>query len=323
MNAIGSVPTIAGRVRTYADDVGSFMSSPSAFLDSMKNRNPSDGMTFLIMSASLAAVLAVGHQDVVKELQSQDLWAYAWTSFRSHVFPALLFALLQSAAIRCLTRLSWHEFFSVYACSLGVLLVIRSVVAAILSNHNTERLDYSMSTVLLILLLLTTVWKFRVFWVALVLAVFTIVNGYVVGMFETAVRGHARMGVFGSVTVATRLLVAPVGEAPLQDGTNRGRLRLGDLVVDGRYEDNWILEGKKDEILLIEVSSRQFDTFTRLETSDGRIVEEDDDSGGRSDAKIEAKLDEDGKYTVVVTSFATNSGGNYTVTLRRLPSSNS
>ena len=319
MNPAGSLSTIAGRVKTYADDVGSFLSNPSTFLDHMKGRDSIDALTFLAMSASLAAILAVGHQDVVKEWQSQDLWAYGWTSFRSHVFPALLFVLLQSIAIRCLTRLNWKEFFSVYACLLGVLLVVRSVVVAMFPDHNAEALNSAISAVLLLLLAVTTAWKFRTAGVALVVVVvFTILSAYVVGMFETAVRGQARMGLFGPVTVATRSLFAPSLPEALQIGTNEGRLRLGDRVSDGRYEDNWTLSGQKSDTISIEVSSGQFDTLARLEASDGRVLEEDDDSGSRSDAKIEAKLEEDGEYTVVVTSYATNVGGDYTVVLQKI-----
>ena len=125
------------------------------------------------------------------------------------------------------------------------------------------------------------------------------------------------MGLFGPVTVATRSLVAPPQRLALQTGTNQGRLQLGDRVSDGRYEDRWTLTGQKGDTIRVEVASRQFDTVARLEVADGRVLKEDDDSGDGTDARINTQLEEAGNYVVVVTSYATNAGGDYTVVLEK------
>ena len=57
------------------------------------------------------------------------------------------------------------------------------------------------------------------------------------------------------------------------------------------------------KLVRIDVSSDDFDTFLRLLDDDGKILAEDDDSGGGLNSRIVYKISKAGTYKLVVTSF--------------------
>ena len=59
-----------------------------------------------------------------------------------------------------------------------------------------------------------------------------------------------------------------------------------------------------------------WDNFLRLEDADGRQLAFDDDSGGNLNARITHQATQDGWYRIIVTSFAPNATGNYTLKVR-------
>ena len=66
---------------------------------------------------------------------------------------------------------------------------------------------------------------------------------------------------------------------------------------------------------LIDMKSRDFDSFLRLEDPDGTQVAEDDDSGGKLDARIVYRAAKTGEYTVCATSVR-ESMGKFTLTVK-------
>ena len=90
----GTTSTVFSRLKDYAYDVESFVSNPLAFIKKKQEEDGNDvvlnALIFLTISATLSAFLEV-HPDSAKP---QNLWQHAWESFRSHVFPAVLFAYL-------------------------------------------------------------------------------------------------------------------------------------------------------------------------------------------------------------------------------------
>jgi hypothetical protein len=63
--------------------------------------------------------------------------------------------------------------------------------------------------------------------------------------------------------------------------------------------------GKK---YVIDLQSKQFDSFLRLENAAGKQLAQDDDSGGGNDARIRFTAPEDGVFQVIVTSFGLETG---------------
>jgi hypothetical protein len=66
----------------------------------------------------------------------------------------------------------------------------------------------------------------------------------------------------------------------------------------------------------IDLKSRAFDSFLRLENSSGKQLAEDDDGGGNLDSRIIFKATKDDTYRIVVTSFDGKSG-DYKLTVIR------
>jgi peroxiredoxin len=58
----------------------------------------------------------------------------------------------------------------------------------------------------------------------------------------------------------------------------------------------------------IDMKSRQFDSYLRLEDKNGRQLDEDDDGGGNLDARIIFNCPKDGEYRVICTCFQAASG---------------
>jgi hypothetical protein len=66
--------------------------------------------------------------------------------------------------------------------------------------------------------------------------------------------------------------------------------------------------GQSYQIDLAAKDVKQFDPYLRLETTDGRQLAEDDDSGGNLDARIVFRPAKDGKYRIIVLAFKDQTG---------------
>jgi hypothetical protein len=80
------------------------------------------------------------------------------------------------------------------------------------------------------------------------------------------------------------------------------------------YSFNFV-EGRTYTIFL---RSDDFDAYLRLEDPSGKVVAEDDDSGGGKtmhDARIDYKATKSGTFTVVCTSYNSQAKGKYTLTI--------
>src|SRR5437660_1332783 len=67
----------------------------------------------------------------------------------------------------------------------------------------------------------------------------------------------------------------------------------------------------------IDLKSRAFDAFLRLENPAGTQVAQDDDSGGNLNARIVHKAEKSGKYQIVATSLGGGNTGEFTLTIRQ------
>ena len=63
----------------------------------------------------------------------------------------------------------------------------------------------------------------------------------------------------------------------------------------------------------IQVSSDAFDSYIYLLGPNGRIIAQDDDSGGGTNSQIQLSIPADGTYIIEVTSFNLNSLGSFTL----------
>jgi hypothetical protein len=105
------------------------------------------------------------------------------------------------------------------------------------------------------------------------------------------------------------------------------------LDVKGQLQDNdandparnqpckiYMVKLKKDKTYVIDMASVDFDTYLRLEDSQGKQLDEDDDSGGGVnglDAQIVFTPEKDDSFKIVATRFADGTG-NFALTVREL-----
>jgi thiol-disulfide isomerase/thioredoxin len=70
------------------------------------------------------------------------------------------------------------------------------------------------------------------------------------------------------------------------------------------------------KLYVIDMVSKQFDAYLRLEDAAGKQLAEDDDSGGDNNARIVFQAPKDGEYRIICTSSAPGYG-DYTLTVRQ------
>lgn len=60
---------------------------------------------------------------------------------------------------------------------------------------------------------------------------------------------------------------------------------------------------QKDKTYVIDMASKEFDTYLRLLDKKGKQLAEDDDGGGELNSRIIASASESGDHTIIATSF--------------------
>lgn len=88
----------------------------------------------------------------------------------------------------------------------------------------------------------------------------------------------------------------------------------GALASGQTVEYRFVAEAGDPVIVIANAKGGEIDPFVRLLTSDGALIAEDDDGGGKYNARIEdVTLSEAGEYRVQVTNAVSGGGGNYSL----------
>src|SRR5206468_1494641 len=69
---------------------------------------------------------------------------------------------------------------------------------------------------------------------------------------------------------------------------------------------------------VINLLSRDFDAYLRVEDANGKALAEDDDSGGSLDARLVFTAPRTETYQMVATTFAADQGGAFTLQVARV-----
>jgi hypothetical protein len=122
------------------------------------------------------------------------------------------------------------------------------------------------------------------------------------------------------------LLVTAVGHAQ----ERAERLHLSDRLTGadpmhpsrpGHHFKQFDLQMAGGVLYLIDLKSSEFDAFLRVEDADGKVLAEDDDSGGSQNARLLFRAPASGTYRIVATSFEPDQTGKFT--LSAMPSGRS
>lgn len=126
----------------------------------------------------------------------------------------------------------------------------------------------------------------------------------------------------GSYTLQVRAQVAAAAVAlPLKDGSGQvdGQLTKDDpkdAVRKFSTAKVYAVELKSGKEYQIDLISKEFDAYLRLEDATGKQLATDDDSGGNLNARIQFKCPSDGTYRIIATSFI-GGVGNYTLSVQQ------
>lgn len=131
---------------------------------------------------------------------------------------------------------------------------------------------------------------------------------------------------YGLLTAALVLSLVP-GLAPAGGGKEKDKDR------DFKVEDKLTKDDPRDpvrnaaqkvhkiqmkagKVYTIDMVSKEFDCFLRLEDPMGKELDQDDDSGGDLNARIIFNCSKDGEYRVICTAFSPEGVGNFVLTVK-------
>ena len=109
--------------------------------------------------------------------------------------------------------------------------------------------------------------------------------------------------------------IQPIGFGSTVNGT----IATSDIKTSGGdYLDAYWFAGVQGESVEIRMNSTDFDSYLSLSDNSGKFLEDDDNSGGNSDALLRATLPETGLYVFLATPYSVNVTGAYSLSLGRL-----
>ena len=83
----------------------------------------------------------------------------------------------------------------------------------------------------------------------------------------------------------------------------------------GEYADNFVLEGRAGQRIDLRLDSSEFDPFVQVNGPGNFVEANDDDPAGGRNSRLSVTLPSDGRYTVMVTSYAARETGAYSLRL--------
>jgi hypothetical protein len=89
-----------------------------------------------------------------------------------------------------------------------------------------------------------------------------------------------------------------------------------DRVLKNSHHKVHTFKMKAGVTYVIDLVSRDFDAFLRLEDSAGKQLAQDDDSGGGLNARIVFKAEHPDSYRIIATTFVAGGTGKYTLTVK-------
>ena len=108
-------------------------------------------------------------------------------------------------------------------------------------------------------------------------------------------------------------LVIAVGE------TKTGSLTGEDPRLDeGEHYHAYDFDGRAGQRIVVSLRSSSFDSYLAILTSDIEWENQDDDSGGGSNAELDVTLPVSGRYVIIVTTYEGDETGDYTLSVRAL-----
>lgn len=87
-------------------------------------------------------------------------------------------------------------------------------------------------------------------------------------------------------------------------------------LTSGEYKETWTFEGHVGQLLTADLRSTEFDPYLMIIAPSGKHEENDDYEGASDRSLVAMRLEEDGTYQIVVTSYKPGMTGDYDLALR-------
>ena len=91
------------------------------------------------------------------------------------------------------------------------------------------------------------------------------------------------------------------------------------LPSDGSYVDYWQFQGTAGDVVLIDLSSSDFDTYLAVLDGSGALAVQNDDFGSGTNSHVAFTLTNTGTWVIACTSLLTQITGSYSMTLQGVP----
>jgi hypothetical protein len=125
-----------------------------------------------------------------------------------------------------------------------------------------------------------------------------------------------------AVPVSAQTAVAVAQPKPASREIAMGETKTGTLTSEdpqldeGEHYHSYTFEGRAGDRVLVSLRSSAFDSYLAMLKTDVDFEEQDDDSGGNSNAELNVTLPETGRYVIVVTSYEGEETGSYTLSVK-------
>lgn len=132
-----------------------------------------------------------------------------------------------------------------------------------------------------------------------------------------AVEGHEVSG----LTPLRRIDVGAARPIALGDSASADLAASDGRLMDSSYFDAWRYEGRAGERIVLDLLSREFDSYliiARVTAEGPESMRENDDAPSTSNSRLAVELPDSGTYVIVTTSFQPGRTGRYALRLRPL-----
>jgi hypothetical protein len=99
-------------------------------------------------------------------------------------------------------------------------------------------------------------------------------------------------------------------------GSYAGNLVRGDPRYSGKIHKLFLVKLQEGKTYQIDLKSGAFDAYLYLQDPDGKVLAEDDDSGGGLNSRIIHRAAKSGEYRIVATSLGGTSTGQFTLSVK-------
>ncbi len=87
-------------------------------------------------------------------------------------------------------------------------------------------------------------------------------------------------------------------------------------LTSGEYKESWTFQGHAGQLLTADLRSGEFDPYLMIISPSGKHEENDDYEGSSSRSLVAMRLEEEGEYQVIVTTYKPGMTGHYDLALR-------